>query len=184
MVWPTLGSRTAKEQNRNGTSWVYTSILHFFLSMCSADCTVFTCMFSLLDRCIINRRSQALGLTSFAGRIGNMLAPFTSFVVICRFYRAQLCIRGTCHRPVSVCPSVCPSQVGVLLKRINIGSQKQHLTIAQGLQFSDAKDLSEIRPGSPPTGAPNAGGVSQNRRLSTNNRLYLENGTRQTHGFY
>jgi len=29
-----------------------------------------------------------------------------------------------------------------------------------------------------PMGAPNAGGVGQNRRLSTNNRLYLENGTR------
>ena len=54
----------------------------------------------------------------------------------------------------------------------------------QGLSFSDAKDLREIRPGSPPTGAPNAGGVGQNRRLSTNNRLYLENGTRQTHDFY
>jgi len=36
----------------------------------------------------------------------------------------------------------------------------------------------------PPTGAPNAGGVGQNRRLSTNNRLHLENGTRQMHGFY
>ena len=33
--------------------------------------------------------------------------------------------------------------------------------------FSDAKDLREIRPGSPPTGAPNAGGVGQNRRLLT-----------------
>jgi len=32
--------------------------------------------------------------------------------------------------------------------------------------------------GSPPTRAPNAGGVGQNRRLLTNNRLYLENGTR------
>ena len=41
-----------------------------------------------------------------------------------------------------------------------------------------------IRPGSPPTRAPNAGGVSQNRRLSTNNRLYLENGKRYTHSFY
>jgi len=30
--------------------------------------------------------------------------------------------------------------------------------IAQGLKFSDAKDLREIRPGSPPTRAPNAGG--------------------------
>ena len=38
--------------------------------------------------------------------------------------------------------------------------------------------LREIRPGPPPTGAPNAGGVGQNRRLSTNIRLYLENGTR------
>ena len=35
-----------------------------------------------------------------------------------------------------------------------------------------------VWPGSPPTGAPNAGGVGQNRRLSTNNRLNLENGTR------
>jgi len=32
----------------------------------------------------------------------------------------------------------------------------------------------EIRPGSPPTGAPNAGGVVQNRQLLTNNRLYLD----------
>jgi len=45
-------------------------------------------------------------------------------------------------------------------------------------KFSVAKDLREIRPGSLSTGAPNAGGVGQNRRLSTNNRLYLENGTR------
>jgi len=96
------------------------------------------------------------------------------------FYRAMLCIRGTSHGPVSlsVRPSVRPSQVGVLLKRLNIGSHKQHHTIAQGLQFSDAKDLREIRPGSPPAGAPNTGGLGQNRRLSTNSWLYLENGTR------
>ena len=53
------------------------------------------------------------------------------------FYRAMLCIRGTSHGPVSVCPSVSlsvrPTQVGVLLKRLNIGSHKQHHTIAQGL---------------------------------------------------
>jgi len=78
----------------------------------------------------------------------------------------------------SVCPSFRPSQVGVLLKRLNVGSHKQHHTIAQALQFSDTKDLREIRPESPPAGAPNAGGAGQNRRLSTNNRLYLENGTR------
>ena len=33
------------------------------------------------------------------------------------FYRAMLFIRGTSRRPVSV--RVCPSQVGVLLKRLN-----------------------------------------------------------------
>jgi len=107
---------------------------------------------------------------------GNQVATFTTF------YRAMLCIRGTSHAPVSVsvsvCLSVCLSQVGVLLKRLNVGSHKQHHTIAQGIYFSDAKDLCEIPPESPPTGTTNAGGVGQNRRLSINNRLYLENGTR------
>ena len=36
------------------------------------------------------------------------------------FYCAMLCIRGTSHGPVSVRLSVCLSQVGVLLKRLNI----------------------------------------------------------------
>ena len=51
------------------------------------------------------------------------------------FYRAMLCIRGTSHEPVSVRPSVSVrlSQVGVLLKRQNVGSHKQHHTIAQGV---------------------------------------------------
>jgi len=46
------------------------------------------------------------------------------------FYRAMLCIRGTwaCVRQ-----SVRLTQVGVLLKRLNVGSHKQHHTIAQGL---------------------------------------------------
>jgi len=74
---------------------------------------------------------------------------------------------------MDLCPSVRlsvrPPQVRVLLKRLNVGSHKQHHTISQGFSFSDVKDLREIRPGSPPTGAPNAGGVGQNRRLSTNN---------------
>jgi len=54
---------------------------------------------------------------------------------------------------------VCQSQVGVLLKRLNMGSYKQHHTIVQGLSFFDAKDLRETRPGQTPAGAPNAGGV-------------------------
>ena len=57
--------------------------------------------------------------------------PFVDFCT--SFYRAMLCIRGTSHGPVSVRPSVRPSQVGVLLKRLNVRSRKQHRTIAQGL---------------------------------------------------
>ena len=94
----------------------------------------------------------------------------------------MLCMRGTSHGPVSVsvcmCLGLCLTQVGVLQKRLNVGSHKQHYTIAQGDLFSEAKDLREIRPGSSPAGAPNAGGVGQNRRLSTNSRLYLKNGAR------
>ena len=40
----------------------------------------------------------------------------------CDFYRAMLCIRGTSHGPVSVCVCVRLSQVGVLLKRLIVGS--------------------------------------------------------------
>ena len=46
------------------------------------------------------------------------------------YYRAMLCMRGTSHGPVSVCVSV---TVGVLLKRLNVGSYKKHHWIAQGL---------------------------------------------------
>ena len=53
------------------------------------------------------------------------------------FYRAMLCNRGTSHGPMSVRPSVRlsvrQSQVCVLLKRLNVGSHKQHHTIVQGL---------------------------------------------------
>ena len=54
--------------------------------------------------------------------------PLTDF-----YYRTMLCIRGTSHGPVSVRLSVRTSQVGVLLKRLNVRSLKQHHTIVQGL---------------------------------------------------
>jgi len=47
---------------------------------------------------------------------------------------------------VSVHPSVCLSQVSVLLKWLNTGSRKQRHMIAQGL---DAKNLSKTQMGSP-----------------------------------
>jgi len=69
----------------------------------------------------------------------------------------MLCMRSICYGPVSVgLPvrlSVCLSQVGVLLTRLNVGSHKQHHTIAQGIYLSDAKDIREIRPESTPAGA-------------------------------
>ena len=35
------------------------------------------------------------------------------------FYCASCALHGICHGPVSVSVSVCPSQVGVLLKQLN-----------------------------------------------------------------
>ena len=58
-----------------------------------------------------------------------MLAFHCAVVNFHAFYRAILCIRSTSHGPVSVRLS----QVGVLLKRLNVRSHKQHRTIAQGL---------------------------------------------------
>jgi len=67
-----------------------------------------------------------------------MLFVFYSGVYCCHMqnklfafiYRATLCYRGICYGFVSVCVCVCLSQIGVLLKRLNIGSYKQHCTIA------------------------------------------------------
>jgi len=51
-------------------------------------------------------------------------------VFTARCYASAVLAMGLCP---SVCLSVCPSQVGVLLKRLNIGSHKQHHRIAQRL---------------------------------------------------
>ena len=47
--------------------------------------------------------------------------------------RATLSQRGICHSDVSVRLSICLSQVGVLLKLLNVGSRKQCPVIAQGV---------------------------------------------------
>jgi len=76
--------------------------------------------------------------------------------ITARCYASAVLAMGLCPC-LSVC--VCLSQAAVLLKRQNVGSHKQHYTIVQGLWFSDPKYIREIRPGSPPTRAPNTGGV-------------------------
>jgi len=93
----------------------------------------------------------------------------------------MLCIRGTSHGPVSVSVSVCLS--ASVTSRSSTKTAKHRITETtshdspETLVFQ-SPFLREILPGSPPTRAPNAGGVGQNRRLLTNSRLNLENGTR------
>jgi len=73
---------------------------------------------------------------------------------------------------IVLCLSVCLSlYLSQFVKRPNVGSRKQRYTIDQGLEFSETKDLSQIRTQSPLTGAPNAKGINKNRRISTNNLL-------------
>jgi len=63
------------------------------------------------------------------------LASFKSRLLFtARCYASVVLAMALCLsvRP-SVCLSVCLSQVGVLLKRLNVGSNKQNHTVAQGL---------------------------------------------------
>jgi len=61
---------------------------------------------------------------------GNTLR-YNAILLLLFFYRATLCQHGTCYDTVSirlsVCLSVCLSQVGVRPKRLNVWSLKQHL---------------------------------------------------------
>ena len=59
-----------------------------------------------------------------------------SLIFTARCYASAVLAMGLClclSVSVCVCLSVCLSQVRVLLKRLNVGSHKQHRTIAQGL---------------------------------------------------
>ena len=90
-------------------------------------------------------------------------------------YLPWACVRLSVCLCLSVCLSV-TSWCSTKTAKRRITQTTPHDT--PGSLVFCAKDLREIRPGSPPTRAPNAGGVGQNRLLLTNNRLYLENGTR------
>jgi len=75
--------------------------------------------------CLISKRTVLyhVAAAECSRRCNHCRGPAASF------YSAMLCIRGTSHGPVAVCLS----QVSVLLKQLNVGSHKQHHTIAQGL---------------------------------------------------
>jgi len=77
-----------------------------------------------------------LNPVSSAGRTSVDIGASAKLELVDKFcYRAMLCIRGTSHGPLSVCLCLCLclSQAGVLLKRQNVGSHKQHHTIPQGV---------------------------------------------------
>jgi len=57
------------------------------------------------------------------------LSTYPCFITA-RCYASAVLAMALC---LSVRPSLRPSQVGVLLKRLNLGLHKQHHTIAQGL---------------------------------------------------
>ena len=56
---------------------------------------------------------------------------YTNIVFTARCYASAVLAMGLCPS-VSVCVCVCLSQAGVLLKRQNVGSHKQHHTIPPG----------------------------------------------------
>ena len=93
------------------------------------------------------------------------------------FYRAMLCIRGTSNGPVSVRLSV-TSRCSTKMAKRRITQTIPHDSPGTVVFWCQRSLRNSTGVTSPPTGASNAGGVGQNWRLSTNNRLYLENGTR------
>jgi len=77
-----------------------------------------------------------------------------------------------------VCPFVCPSHADIVPKRLQHRITHTTPQDSPWTLVSDAKDLGEISMRSPPTGAPNRGGVGSDRRFLTNILLYLRNGER------
>ena len=78
----------------------------------------------------------------------NMMFRYT-LVFTVRYYLARVLADVVC---LSVRPSVRLSQIGVLLKRLNVGSRKQRHTIAQGLYVSEAENLGKTQTGQPQRG--------------------------------
>jgi len=124
--------------------------------------------------CFINRNINGVTCRQFITR-----SAMKHDKLLCLFYHTMLCIRCTSHGPVSVCLSVCLS----VTSRCSTKTAERRIT--QRTPHDSPGTLVFWRQRSPrnwtkvtPYGALNAGGVDQNRRLSTNSWLYLENGTR------
>ena len=78
-----------------------------------------------------------------------LLARFMLWPCVCmtRQYCTKIAKRYTIlwsFVHLSVYLSVCPSQAGIVLKLLNMGSWKECHTITQGHQFSDARDLGKF----------------------------------------
>ena len=98
----------------------------------------------------------------------NYTSSTVAVIFTARCYACAVIAMGLC---LCLCLSVtCRCSTKTAKHRIT----QRILHDSSGSLFLAAKDVREILPGSPPTGTPNAGGVGQNRRLSTNNWLYLD----------
>jgi len=108
----------------------YGQIISCLPQMLSRCFSVSVCLFLLLSQCLSMCIYEfTVDITTLWTVVIGFSFPKSDHSSIWPVYCAMLCICGTSHGPVSICPS----QVGVLLKRLNVGSHKQHHTIAQGL---------------------------------------------------
>ena len=94
-------------------------------------------------------------------------------------YRAMLCIRGTSHGPASVCLCLCLS----VTSRCSTKTAKRRITQTTphdtpGTLVFWCQRSPRNSTGVTPYESVERRWGGQNRRLSTNNRLYLENGKR------
>ena len=130
------------------------------------SCTVFTAraMLCAVYAVVVTRRDKYDGL----------LPVCTRCISTHNLLPRELCSRGIslCYGRVSVCRSVCPSQVGVLLKWLNIGISKQRRTIAQGIEFSDAKSFRNSDGVIPERGAKCRWGRSKLANLAVSRKRY------------
>jgi len=87
--------------------------------------SAFGCRLMIASRIVSCRNDRPL-----INRLDSTALLSVGLVFTARCYASAVLAMALC---LSVRPSVCPSQVGVLRKRRNVGSHKQHHTIAQGL---------------------------------------------------